>query len=166
MWFEVGILIGTYAAVSLFGYGVHRALHQPWTGKLYEKHRRHHFDLYPVDPEDRYQSETYRDPGKDNTAITFAIAAIPMLAAPIVLASCGVVGWWLAGAMEAEMLLFGWAADYFHDHFHLMGDPLNKWIPFREWNARHYIHHIDTQKNLTIFDPFWDKVFGTYQDRT
>lgn len=161
MWFEVGVLAATYMGVSLFGYGVHRALHQPWAGKLYERHLTHHQELYPTT---NYQSEKYRDPGKDNTVISFAIAAIPMIATPIILASCGVVGWGLAGAMEAEMILFGWAADYFHDHFHLTGDGWNKWVSFRSWNARHYIHHIDTQKNLTIFDPLWDKVFGTYKD--
>jgi sterol desaturase/sphingolipid hydroxylase (fatty acid hydroxylase superfamily) len=161
MWLEAGALLGTYIAVSLFGYGIHRALHQPWTGKLYERHKTHHFTLFP--PED-YQSDVYRDPGKDNTVFSFAIASVPMLAAPIILASCGVVGWWLAGAMEIEMLLFGWAADHIHDRFHLTGDPLNKWLVFRRWNARHYQHHVDTQSNLTIFDPFWDKVFGTYKD--
>src|SRR5512135_1267875 len=73
---------------SLFGYVVHRSLHQTWTGRLNKKHMTHHLILYP--PTD-YLSDKYRQAGIDNTVVTFAIAAIPLVAVPIILGLMGIL---------------------------------------------------------------------------
>jgi sterol desaturase/sphingolipid hydroxylase (fatty acid hydroxylase superfamily) len=142
---------------------MHRSLHQSWAGRFNKSHMAHHQKLYP--PSD-YQSETYRNPGKDNTVFIFVIPSIFMLAIPVVLGAVGVVAWWLTGVMVAEMLMIGWLHDTIHDAFHLTGHPLNKWRAFREWNRLHFVHHQDMSRNYGIFGFGFDKVFGTFETHT
>jgi sterol desaturase/sphingolipid hydroxylase (fatty acid hydroxylase superfamily) len=156
-------LVVVYGAITLFGYVVHRALHQPWMGRFNKSHLSHHTRMYP--PTD-YQSTKYRSAGSDNTVLLFIPPSLIMLAIPVVLGCLGVVSWWLMGTMLVEMLLIGWVFDLTHDLMHIEGHWLNSLPRFREWNARHYLHHCDMQSNLTMFDSTWDKVFGTYKDNT
>src|SRR5208282_4159343 len=81
------ILISFFIS-SLFGYVVHRSLHQSWTGRLHRKHMTHHLILYP--PSD-YLSDKYRDAGGDNTVKIFALAALPLVATPIILGCLGIL---------------------------------------------------------------------------
>lgn len=162
----VAILITALIAFfvsSLFGYVVHRALHQPWMGRLNKKHMTHHLILYP--PTD-YLSDKYRKAGKDNTVITFTIAAIPLALTPIVLGIVGVLPLSLVVTALVVMGLMGYLHDYLHDSFHIKNHFLNR-IPgvkviFGYWNKLHYLHHIDMQKNFGIFLFHWDHVFRTY----
>ena len=148
---------------SLFGYVVHRSLHQKWTGRLNQKHMTHHLILYP--PTD-YLSVKYRQAGVDNTVVTFAIAAIPLVAIPIVLGYLGILPLPLVITALVVMGLMGFLHDYLHDAFHIKNHFLNR-IPglrniFAYWNRLHYLHHIDMQKNFGIFLFHWDHVFKTY----
>ncbi len=72
----------TYIVVSLFGYFVHKSLHQEWTGLWNTSHMAHHVKLYP--PGD-FLSDKYRDAGKDDTFWTFALVSIPVILTPIIL---------------------------------------------------------------------------------
>jgi sterol desaturase/sphingolipid hydroxylase (fatty acid hydroxylase superfamily) len=154
------VLVATWFLVSLFGYVVHRSLHQSWSGTAYKRHMTHHQQCYPSTD---YQSIEYRDPGKDSTVLTFAIASIPMLAIPFILHFLGIVGWVLTTTMVIEMLLFGLANDRVHDWFHLTEHPANRFKVFRRWNALHFQHHIEMDTNFGIFSFGWDKVFGSYK---
>jgi sterol desaturase/sphingolipid hydroxylase (fatty acid hydroxylase superfamily) len=125
----------------------------------------HHQKLYAVVPDvSNYKSDVYRDPGKDNTVWIFGVAALPMLAIPIILGCLGVVGWWLVGMMEVEMLLFGWLNDHIHDQFHLTQTIWQKVPAFRRWDACHLQHHFDMSCNFGIFGFGFDKVFGTFKN--
>lgn len=129
-------------------------------GEAHRRHMCHHQELYPVRS---YQSETYRDPGKNSTVLTFVWASIPMVGAPILFAASGWIGWITMAIVVAEMLLFGWLSDLIHDQFHLLRSPLNRFAAFRRWNELHYQHHLgDMQTNFGIFDYGFDKLFGTY----
>jgi sterol desaturase/sphingolipid hydroxylase (fatty acid hydroxylase superfamily) len=135
---------------SLFGYVVHRSLHQKWTGRLNQKHMTHHLILYP--PTD-YLSEKYRQAGADNTVVTFTIAAIPLVLIPILLGVLGILPLPLVITALIVMGLMGFFHDYLHDSFHIKNHFLNR---------LHYLHHIDMQKNFGIFLFHWDHVFKTY----
>lgn len=148
---------------GLFGYVVHRSLHQKWTGRLNRKHMTHHLTLYP--PSD-YLSDEYRSPGKDNTVKIFALAALPLVATPIVLGIFGILSVPLVITALVVMLSMGFLHDYIHDAFHIRNHLLTR-IPvikgiFAHWNELHYLHHVDMQKNYGIFLFHWDYLFGTF----
>ena len=148
---------------SLFGYVVHRALHQRWTGRLNKSHMTHHLTLYP--PTD-YLSEVYRDAGKDNTVKIFALAAVPLVATPIVLGIMGILPLSLVITALIVMGIMGFLHSYLHDSFHIKNHFLTR-IPvvkviFGYWNKLHYLHHVDMQKNFGIFLFHWDHVFRTF----
>jgi sterol desaturase/sphingolipid hydroxylase (fatty acid hydroxylase superfamily) len=152
-------LILVFIIVSLFGYVVHRSLHQSWTGRFNKSHMAHHLVLYP--PSD-YFSETYRHAGKDNTFITFAFASLPLLAFPWVLYGLGAISLPLAILIVAEMLLIGFLHDYIHMAFHVPSNWLNRFKAVQRWNKLHFQHHVEMQTNFGIFTFFFDKLFGTY----
>lgn len=162
----VAILITALVAFfisSLFGYAVHRALHQSWTGRLNVKHMTHHLTLYPPT---NYKSEAYRSAGSDNTVITFTIAALPLVAAPIILGIFGILPLPLVITVLIVMGLMGYLHDYIHDSFHIQNHFLSRAPGFRNifayWNRLHFLHHVDMQKNFGIFLFHWDHVFKTY----
>ncbi len=162
LYFFLTVLI-TYVIVTLFGFIVHWSLHQPWVGKLNDAHMTHHLTLYP--PED-FVSEKYRSAGKDSTVWTFALASIPLVAFPIVLALLGILSWHLAITVVVVELSLGFLHDYVHNAFHIkdhwMGRvPVLKDI-FQVWVKLHYLHHVDMSKNYGIFTFHWDRVFRTF----
>lgn len=162
----IGILITAVIAffvTSLFGYVVHRSLHQPWTGHLNKKHMTHHLVLYP--PSD-YVSDKYRNAGADNTVITFVFASIPMVGIPITLGIFGILP--LPEVITALVVMIGLGLlhNYIHDAFHIENHFLGR-LPglrniFAYWNRLHYLHHVDMQKNFGIFLFHWDHVFRTF----
>lgn len=148
---------------SLFAYVVHWSLHQQWTGRLNQKHMAHHLVLYP--PTD-YTSDVYRHAGKDNTVRTFTIAALPLIATPIVLGALGILPLSLVLTVLIVMGIMGFTHNYIHDAFHIRNHFLGRIPGFRDifayWNRLHYLHHIDMQKNFGIFLFHWDHVFRTF----
>lgn len=148
---------------SLFGYVVHRILHQEWAGRLNQKHMTHHLTLYPATD---YLSDTYREAGQDNTVKIFALAAIPVVAAPIVLGLMGVISLPLVITALVVQGIMGFLHSYLHDSFHIRNHFLTR-IPgvrviFAYWNRLHYLHHVDMQTNYGIFLFHWDHVFRTF----
>jgi sterol desaturase/sphingolipid hydroxylase (fatty acid hydroxylase superfamily) len=153
----------TFFVSTLFGYVVHRSLHQTWTGRLNRAHMTHHLKLYP--PTD-YLSDTYRYAGKDNTFRIFAIFAIPIVATPIVLGILGILPLALVITALLMMGLMTFLHDYLHDAFHIKNHFLTR-IPgvrviFSHWGDLHYLHHVDMQKNFGIFTFHWDRIFRTF----
>jgi hypothetical protein len=160
--FFLTILI-SFFVTSLFGHVVHWALHQSWTGRVNMSHMTHHLKLYP--PED-YLSEIYRNAGKDSTPKFFAIAALPLILAPIVLWLCGILPGVLAVTVLVVEGVMGFLHDYLHDAFHIKNHLLTR-IPgvkviFDRWVKIHYLHHVDMGKNYGIFTFHWDRLFGTF----
>lgn len=151
-----------FLVTTLFGQIVHWTLHQRWSGSLNKSHMTHHLALYPVSS---YRSETYRDPGKDSTVKIFALAALPLLAAPILLCCLGKISVFLTLWALAEMLTLGWLHDSIHDSFHLYKTFWSKLPWYKGWAKLHYLHHVDMQKNFGIFTFFWDRVFGTLKPK-
>lgn len=155
----ITILI-TIIASTLFGHIVHWSLHQRWMGRFNSAHMTHHIKLYP--PED-YTSDVYRSAGKNSTTRFFAVAAIPLILIPVVLAITGIVSMSIAGIILVVEAVMGFLHNYIHDAFHVNNHWLNKVPGFSRWNKIHYIHHVDMTKNYGIFTFFWDRLFGTYQ---
>lgn len=157
-------LILTVLAVVVtdtFGYWGHRALHQPWTGRLHNAHLTHHIDLYPSTD---FSSDTYRDAGKDNTTWTFLISGLPLLVSPLLLAWFGVVGWisavWLIGVIGAVGLLHAFVHDWIHLKSHWF-----HWIPGAQKMVElHKVHHRDMGKNFGIFTFVWDRLAKTFEN--
>lgn len=148
---------------SLFGYVVHRSLHQPWAGRLNQLHMAHHLKLYP--PTD-YLSDTYRDAGKNNSVVVFTIAAIPLVIIPIILGITHVLSLLLVIIALMVMGVMGFLHNYLHDSFHIRKHFLTR-VPiirviFAYWNRLHYLHHIDMQTNFGIFLFHWDHIFRTF----
>ena len=157
----LGLLAGSAIAVvgtSLFGYFVHRALHEPWMGRFHVKHMTHHEVLYPADD---FFSEEYRSAGKDSTFWTFALMGLPILIVPPVAAWMGLVSLTTGFILMAEVILLGVAHDVIHDKLHIK-DTLLKYFPtFQKWVKLHQVHHVDMTKNFGIFSFVWDRVFKT-----
>lgn len=159
-------ILVSFLATTLFGHTVHWSLHQTWTGMVHEAHMTHHLRLYP--PSD-YTSAVYRNAGKDSTPRFFAIAAIPLVLAPIIL---WFVGWLsltlMIVALSVEALM-GFLHNYLHDAFHIERHWLYSAPFIGTWFGRlvglHYLHHVDMSKNFGIFTFHWDKVFRTFWDK-
>lgn len=148
---------------SLFGYVVHRSLHQTWAGRLNQSHMAHHLTLYPATD---YLSETYRSAGKNNTVKIFAIAAMPVVLTPILLGIFHILPLSLVITAIVVMALMSFLHDYLHDSFHIRDHFLTR-VPglrviFAYWNRLHYLHHVDMQKNFGIFLFHWDHIFKTF----
>lgn len=160
----IGTILVIFCVTSLFGYLVHRALHQPWLGRFHKSHMIHHMTLYP--PTD-YTSDKYRSAGKDNTVWFFVTAAIPLIIIPIILSVIGVLPLLDMIISLFIMAIMGVVNNYLHDAFHIKNHFLNR-IPllrllFNFWNKLHYLHHVDMDSNFGIFLFFWDKVFFTFR---
>ena len=157
------VIVLTYFSTTLFGFLVHKALHQKWTGKYNKAHMTHHLKLYPPDD---FTSDIYRDPGKDNTVLIFAVSGIPLFVSPIILYCLGTLSLSLMIICLIEMAIVGLLHDRIHDSFHIKNHWFNH-IPivgswFQGWKKLHYLHHIRMQKNLGIFEFYWDKFFKTF----
>lgn len=155
----------TFFFSTLFGYVVHRSLHRPWTGVFNQRHMTHHLTLYP--PSD-YLSEKYRDAGKDNTVITFAIVSSPVVATPIVLGILGILPLSLVITAIAMMALVSFLHSYLHDTFHIRDHfftrlPIIKTL-FARWVQLHYLHHVNMATNFGIFLFHWDHLFKSFWD--
>lgn len=153
----------TFFVGSLFGYVVHRSLHQTWTGKFNNAHMTHHLRLYP--PSD-YVSDKYRNAGKDNTLWIFGAAAVPFFAVPILLGAFHILPLALVITSLIVMSLMSFLHSYLHDSFHIRNHWLYR-IPligilFARWTHLHWLHHVDMQKNFGIFLFHWDHLLRTY----
>src|ERR1700722_13776261 len=128
---------------SIFGFGMHWAIHQRWSGKLYRSHMTHHLILYP--PYD-FQSDVYRDAGNDRSTKLFAIGALPLILAPIIFYLLGWISIWLMIIALIIEGLIGFLHNYLHDAFHIHNHWLSKSFVKHWYNrlvALHYIHHIN-----------------------
>lgn len=154
------VLVSTYIITNLFGYIIHWAFHQKWSGTFYKKHYNHHYIQYPPDD---FFSGTYRSAGEDSSSKLFILAFMPVI-----------IGWFVFGffmhisillqvAALVEMGIIGVIHDTLHSAFHIKDHWLNKFSIFRKWVYLHEMHHIDTSKNYGIFDFMWDKICGSYQ---
>ena len=155
----------TFFVASLFGYVVHRILHQKWSRRLYQAHMTHHIKLYP--PTD-FSSEKYRDSGKDSTPKFFMLAGLPLIIIPIILYLFN----WVSSPVFITILtveiLIGFLNDYLHDAFHIKNFWLHK-VPyiglwFSSLTRLHYFHHVDMGSNYGIFSFIWDRIFQTFRD--
>jgi sterol desaturase/sphingolipid hydroxylase (fatty acid hydroxylase superfamily) len=156
----------TFFVSSLFGYVLHKSLHQQWSGRLHTAHMNHHLLQYPPS---NYLSEVYRDAGADSTPKFFLIGALPLIIAPIVLWA---VGWLPLSVMITALVveaLMGFLHNYLHDAFHIRDHWLYR-VPlinkvFKRWVHIHFIHHVKMESNYGIFYFMIDRLLGTYQDQ-
>lgn len=153
---------GTYFVVTLFGYVVHRAIHRDDAARFNRSHMTHHEKLYPVSD---YYSDSYRSAGKDTTFLTFAVASIPLLLCPAIAYKLSLLTGAQAIFVTIEALAVGFAHDYLHDAFHIRNHFLSKFNWFQKMNGRHFRHHENMQSNFGIFSFFWDRIFGTLDDK-
>ena len=153
----------TFFIASLFGYVVHKSLHQKWSGRLHKAHMTHHITLYP--PEDCVSDE-YRDPGKDSTVKIFAAAAAPLVAIPFVLGLLHIMPWVLVIVSLIVMAVMSFLHGYLHDSFHIRNHWLSRLPVIGLWFSRlvqtHWLHHVDMQTNFGIFVFHWDHLLGTF----
>ncbi len=148
---------------GFFGYSIHRMLHQPWSGRFNKSHMTHHLILYP--PSD-YQSDTYREPGKDNTVKIFFLFALPLIILPILLCLLKIISVAMMITAFLVMGVMSYLHDYLHDAFHIKNHFLTR-IPgfsviFAYWVHLHYLHHVDMNTNFGIFLFHWDRILKTF----
>ena len=122
----------------------------------------HHVKLYP---QSDLLSDTYRNPGKDNTTFIFT----PLLVVSFLLLE-GVLRHFGASIallciLTVEGLIVGILHDYMHTLFHLRKTFLNRYQWFLRLRELHFIHHKHMQRNLGIFWFGWDHVMGSYEKR-
>jgi hypothetical protein len=155
----------TFFVASLFGYVVHYALHQDWSGRFHQTHMTHHLKMYP--PEDCI-SDVYRAAGKDNTLWIFAGAALPLVLGTILLGIFGILPLGLMITALLVMAVMSFLHSYLHDAFHIRNHWLYR-VPllgkvFIRWVHLHWLHHVDMNYNYGIFLFHWDHVFKTFWD--
>lgn len=56
-----------------------------------------------------------------------------------------------------------WAFSHLHEQFHISNCRYRRSGIFNTAKSRHFRHH-DEDVNYSVFDPFWDKVFGTFRE--
>lgn len=156
------IFLVTTVGTTFFGYWAHKSLHLKLMSLFSKSHTVHHDKLYPLSD---FKSDTYRSAGKDSTVIFFALASLPVLAIPLLLALFGVLTLFQALFSVSLMLFIGWLHDYVHEAFHLNKHWLQK-APFvskyfATLEKLHYLHHVDETKNFGILTFVWDKLFKT-----
>jgi sterol desaturase/sphingolipid hydroxylase (fatty acid hydroxylase superfamily) len=149
----------------LFGYLVHKNLHNPLLGPFYRAHQYHHEVNYPAD---HFYSTTYLSSGKFSTVYLFLAAGIPLLFLPVLGWLLGFFSFTLMVVLLAEIGSIGLANNYLHDWFHIKNHIAHS-IPyfgllFSKWTQLHIIHHKDQSKNFGIFSFMFDKLFKTYQE--
>lgn len=153
-------LIFSFLLITFLGWIAHWAMHQPWSGKLYVKHRTHHEILYPNN--DLF-SDTYREAGIDDSGKLFILLFSPIILLILALGWLGVLSWLTAFMIIGEMGLFGYAHDFLHERMHLKKSWWHQFGWFQKWIGLHVIHHYHTDKNLGIFNFLADRVFGTFK---
>lgn len=157
-------IIISYIIASFAGHVIHWALHQTWSGFLNKAHMSHHLEMYPIQ---NFTSDVYRHAGNNSTPKYFALAALPVILAPIILGILGILPLHLVLIVLFIEGLMGFLNDHVHDSFHLnhhwmMRVPGLKLLHIK-WTLLHYIHHKDMTKNFGIFTFSWDKIFGTFE---
>lgn len=155
------LLVAVFVGVTLFGYGVHWAIHQPFMGRFNKSHMTHHEVLYPSG---KFFSEKYLDAGKDNTTYTFLIAGAPIVLFPFLLWFLGVISLFSLVLIIAEIAVVGYLHDYLHAAFHVQGHWLHKVPGFDKLTKLHEVHHDDMSKNFGIYLFAWDKLFKTFKE--
>lgn len=146
---------------SFLGYVVHWAIHKPWSGRFYEAHTTHHVRLYPPG---KLISEKYRDAGQHNTAYTFIIAFIPILAIPVALYFFSVISLTTLIVSISMMIIVGLLNDLIHDSFHVKNHWVGQIVPnYHHMRRLHFAHHVNVQQNFGIYGFFWDQLFRTYK---
>lgn len=151
----------TYFISSLVGHTIHWSLHQSWSGVFYKRHMTHHTKLYPPS---NYLSDIYRDPGKDNTIISFIVLTAPLFLLPVLLGVFGILQIKIVITILSVMAVIAFMHDYLHDAFHIRNQFLYKFTFFKRWSKLHYQHHVNVQTNFGIFTFYWDKLFRTFRD--
>jgi sterol desaturase/sphingolipid hydroxylase (fatty acid hydroxylase superfamily) len=145
----------TYYLGSLLQAALHAILgHKRVGGALHFTHVHHHHALYS---NGRMVSDTYLPEEKD---------AAPFFIVPVVL-----VGWTAYKLLPFDLFLVNAASIsfsylghlYFHKHYHLTQSWLGRFGWFRRRQQLHFVHHRHATKNYALLDPFWDRLFGTYQ---
>lgn len=150
----------TFITITLFGYISHYALHQSWSGRFHRSHMTHHQRLYPAT---FFYSDTYLDPGPDNTVIIFILAGLPLIFLPFILWLLHWITWPLLLTALCSLALFGIPHDYLHDQFHLRNTWLRRFQWFQHLTDLHYQHHLgNMQTNFGIYWFGWDRVFGSF----
>lgn len=167
MWFLLLTILIAFGVSAFFGWSMHWALHQKFTGRFNTAHIEHHMALYP--PED-YQSEVYRETTKNGAPAFFLLTGSPLIAIPFAMWCFGVLSWYLMLTALIIGGIYGFLSNYLHDAFHVRNHWLN-YVPvikkaFHHWTMLHWIHHLTMKHNLGIFVMFFDRLFGTFQDTT
>lgn len=147
------LILGTF-----LGYIFHRMFHQPWSGRFYKSHMVHHLKLYPITD---YYSDTYRDPGKDNTVILFGICFAPLGIGIILLTIFSIIPILMSVMIIVEMSLIGIVNNSMHDAFHLKKSFWDKFWFFARLRKLHFLHHSNMKSNFGIYSFAWDYLLGT-----
>ncbi len=149
-----------YPLLSLLGYGLHRAMHQKWMGRLHASHMKHHRELYPVGD---LHSDVYRSAGKHNTVWLFMpFFGVELLA----LGAANLLG--LLPVLHVVVIVAltvarGVVDNAIHDSFHVRGHWMSVLAPraYAQAQLLHFHHHDQMQSNFGIWSFFWDRLFGT-----
>lgn len=148
----LAVAFGTYFVGSFIGYGIHRVLHHPSAGVMYESHYYHHWTVYP--PED-FLSEKYREPEKGQAAYYLA----PILA---VAALALFWHWGYSLLIAGEGLAVLKLNAVVHDNIHIRGHRWERYRWFWKLRGKHYQHHVEVLSNLGILSLFPDRVLRTH----
>lgn len=151
------VIVFTFVYGSMAGYLVHWLLHTKLFERLAKAHNTHH-ELYTVDD---FDSETYRDAEKNDSAFVF----VPIITTAIVLLCIPLWWifqiWWIYPLIIGEGVLVGWLNDYLHECFHIRDHRYNKYAWFRKLKKLHVVHHALPKKNHGIIWFLPDKLFRT-----
>jgi len=84
-----------------------------------------------------------------------------------VAAAIGTFSYWLlpidlAVVSLLSLLVTFVAHIYLHEHYHLSGSWLLRFLWFRHLKELHKVHHAAPRKNFGIIDYSWDRLLGTF----
>jgi sterol desaturase/sphingolipid hydroxylase (fatty acid hydroxylase superfamily) len=148
-------VMATYGFSTLIQMVLHWFMgHRRWGGRFFRIHVTRHHGIYAGR---RLATPSYED---EEISLT-AYYLLPCLLA------CGVgylllppLLFWVHLATFTVMFALH---VYLHVQFHVRRSWLNRFSRFRTLRRLHNIHHRHHGRNFAVLEPFWDRVFGTYQ---
>jgi hypothetical protein len=157
-----------YHAVLVVLYLWHRQAHTKyrWNQECFRLHMAHHWQKYPPSkffgekPEEyKTMNVVFETAGFQHELLLYVGAIVSLVITKFVFQASWIHCAWAA----AGYAMCAYVGNYFHNSFHVLNHPLNKFRWFHELRALHYIHHLGNAKhNYALINFTLDKLAGHY----
>tara|TARA_B100001123_G_scaffold447495_1_gene605188 strand:- start:464 stop:925 length:462 start_codon:yes stop_codon:yes gene_type:complete len=148
---ELFVIISNFYFINFIEYVIHKFSHNPkYGGIFYKYHHKHHTIDYPPN---RLTVKIL----KEDTTLPIIILILN-----IYLIIYLIIPRYYFYIISIESVSYIYVMNLFHDHYHLIDSPFDKYEWFMKKKLLHHKHHIKTTKNLNLAFNITDNFFNTY----